>query len=117
MRLVSILTVVAVRDARFRIGRAVVHVEDANVTFQVDGGLTRGMGNPLFNFRGELEILDKTVAEDLRKAKLGISNLTQHWLDADELQAGALLASARARCRSARSNCSSRRKSIDEGDL
>lgn len=60
--------------------------DDAKVVFSILSGVTHGLGNPLFNFRGEMEIRDAAVAEDLRKSAYQIGNLTQHWLDAGELK-------------------------------
>ncbi|RWN01704.1 MAG: hypothetical protein EOR84_06405 [Mesorhizobium sp.] len=60
--------------------------EDAAVNFQVEAGVTRGMGGPTFNFRGDLEILGRPVGDDLRKTVFEDSNLTQYWLDDEELR-------------------------------
>ncbi|TIT25425.1 MAG: hypothetical protein E5W78_21870, partial [Mesorhizobium sp.] len=42
--------------------------EDAAVKFEVEAGVTRGMGGPTFNFRGDLEILGRPVDDGLRKS-------------------------------------------------
>ncbi|MES0212367.1 hypothetical protein NKJ93_25315 [Mesorhizobium sp. M0028] len=60
--------------------------EDAAVKFEVDAGVTRGMGGPTFNFRGELEILGRPVGDSLRKTVFEDQNLTQYWLDNKELR-------------------------------
>lgn len=60
--------------------------EDAAVKFEVEAGVTRGMGGPTFNFRGDLEILGRPVGDDLRKSVFEDSNLTQYWLDGKELR-------------------------------
>ena len=60
--------------------------DDAKVMFHIESGITRGLGNPLFNFRGELEIKDPAVAGDLRKSSFEMNNLTQHWLDASDMR-------------------------------
>ena len=36
-------------------------LEDQSVRIAIESGVTRGMGGPVFNFRGTLEILDKAV--------------------------------------------------------
>jgi hypothetical protein len=59
--------------------------DDASVRLKIESGATRGQGNPLFNFRGELEIKDAAVAADLRGSSFDESNLTQHWTDAHQL--------------------------------
>ena len=56
-------------------------VEDEDVRIAVTSGVTRGMGSPIFNFRGTLEILDKAVTEDLRKTEFDGSHVAQYWLD------------------------------------
>ena len=61
-------------------------VEDAAAIFTVEAGVTRGMGGPTFNFRGDLEILGRPVGDDLRKTVFEDSNLTQYWLDDKELR-------------------------------
>ncbi|RVB76847.1 MAG: hypothetical protein E5Y88_12000 [Mesorhizobium sp.] len=60
--------------------------EDAAVKFEVEAGVTRGMGGPTFNFRGDLEILGRPVGDGLRKSVFEDSNLTQYWLDGKELR-------------------------------
>jgi hypothetical protein len=60
--------------------------EDQSASFELAAGVTRGMGGPTFNFRGDLEILDRTVAEDLRKLSFEDRHLAQYWLDGDELR-------------------------------
>ena len=60
--------------------------EDAAVKFQVEAGVTRGMGGPTFNFRGDLEILGRPVGDDMHKTVFEDSNLTQYWLDDKELR-------------------------------
>ncbi|RWN25863.1 hypothetical protein [Mesorhizobium sp.] len=60
--------------------------EDAAVKFEVEAGVTRGMGGPTFNFRGDLEIFGRPVDDGLRKSVFEDSNLTQYWLDGKELR-------------------------------
>ena len=45
-----------------------------------------GMGSPVFDLRGEIEILDRPVAEDLRKVSFDDAHLAQYWLDGEELR-------------------------------
>jgi hypothetical protein len=61
-------------------------VDDAAVKFQVDAGVTTGMGGPTFNFRGDLEIKARPVGDQLHKTVFEDSNLTQYWLDNKELR-------------------------------
>ena len=60
--------------------------EDAAAIFEVEAGVTRGMGGPTFNFRGNLEILSRSAGDSLRKTVFEDSNLTQYWLDGKELR-------------------------------
>jgi len=50
-------------------------------TLQVESGVTRGMGSPLFNFRGSAQIAARAVAPDLRKIAFSQENVAQYWLD------------------------------------
>ena len=60
--------------------------DDAAAKFTIEAGLSRGAGNGLFNFRGELELRDKDVAEDFRKSVFEPANLMQHWIDGKDLR-------------------------------
>ncbi|MBZ9707049.1 hypothetical protein LB543_09990 [Mesorhizobium sp. ESP7-2] len=60
-------------------------VDDPQVKFQVDAGVTTGMGGPTFNFRGDLEIKARPIGDQLRKTTFENPNLTQYWLDNKEL--------------------------------
>ncbi|CAN7176188.1 hypothetical protein [Mesorhizobium sp. LjRoot246] len=60
--------------------------DDAAAIFEVEAGVTRGMGGPTFNFRGDLEIKARPVGDHLRKTVFEDSNLTQYWLDGKELR-------------------------------
>ncbi len=56
------------------------------VTIDVGGGVTRGMGGPLFSFEGTLDIADKSVAADLAKTQFAREHVAQYWLDGDDLR-------------------------------
>lgn len=60
--------------------------KDEAVKLTIESGVTRGMGSPVFDFRGEIEIANKAVAEDLRKVSFDGSHLAQYWLDGEELR-------------------------------
>lgn len=60
--------------------------KDKTVEFSVSGGVTRGMGGPLFSFDGQVDIKDKAVAEDLRKMNFALDHVAQYWFDGDELR-------------------------------
>ncbi|MET2829379.1 hypothetical protein ABVQ20_20630 [Mesorhizobium shangrilense] len=73
-------------NAAFASGGIWCSADDAAVKFQLDAGVTNGLGNPTFNFRGSLEILGRPIGDDLRKTVFENSNLTQYWLDDRELR-------------------------------
>lgn len=73
-------------SAAFASGGIWCNVDDKAVMFDVGAGVTRGMGGPTFNFRGDLEIKARPVGDDLRKTVFEDSNLTQYWLDGKELR-------------------------------
>lgn len=60
--------------------------DDKAVKFLVESGVTRGMGGPLFNFRGTLEVKNKKVAADLRKTEFAQQHVAQYWLDGKSLK-------------------------------
>ena len=62
-------------------GRLWCDHEDESVRIAIASGVEGGMGNAAFNFRGTLEILDKEIAEDLRKTEFDGRHLAQYWLD------------------------------------
>jgi len=47
--------------------------------------MTRGMGSPVFNFRGTVEIKSKDVAADLRTVEFDGAHLAQYWSEDDQL--------------------------------
>jgi len=62
------------------------NAEDQSVKIVIESGVTRGMGSPIFNFRGVLEVLEKGVADDLRRTEFTGEDLAQYWLDAKSLK-------------------------------
>ncbi|WP_378948584.1 hypothetical protein [Mesorhizobium sp. ANAO-SY3R2] len=59
---------------------------DGAVKFTIESGITRGMGSPVFDLHGQIEIFDKAVAEDLRRVSFDSAHLAQYWLDGEELR-------------------------------
>src|SRR5215207_8605684 len=59
--------------------------EDANLKFDVDTGVTRGMGGPFLNFHAALDIAMAGVPDDLRKLALDDA-MTHSWLDGKEVK-------------------------------
>ncbi len=56
------------------------------VTVAFGGGVTRGMGSPLFSFDGEASVKDNSVASDLQSVKFELANVAQYWLSGNELK-------------------------------
>ena len=61
-------------------------IKDKSARFTVNAGVTSGMGSPTFNLKGELEMLDKSIAQDLRTIVFGDADRPQYWLDGKELR-------------------------------
>ncbi|MDQ2634785.1 MAG: hypothetical protein M3Y78_13730, partial [Pseudomonadota bacterium] len=60
--------------------------EGDGVTFEVGGGVSRGMGAALFSFEGRLEMADKAIAADLGRTEFAREHVAQYWLDGEELR-------------------------------
>jgi len=60
--------------------------EDDRVRLTVESGMTRGMGAPLFNFRGRLDVVNGEVRDVLRSTRFEREHVPQYWLDADGLK-------------------------------
>jgi hypothetical protein len=87
MRIVSVLGALLLTcGAASASGGLNCDASDSKVSFSVQGGVTRGMGGPLFAFEGNLEIKDKAVAEDLRKIGFELKHVAQYWFDDKELK-------------------------------
>ena len=84
--IICIATLLLSTGVAFASGGIWCSADDTAVKFEVEAGVTRGMGGPTFNFRGDLEILGRPVGDDLRKTVFEDSNLTQYWLDDKELR-------------------------------
>jgi hypothetical protein len=56
------------------------------VVFEVGGGVTRGMGGPLFSFEGQLEVAGDGIAADLGKTAFAREHVAQYWLDGEDLR-------------------------------
>ena len=79
--IICIATLLLATGAAFASGGVWCSVDDKAVQFEVGAGVTRGMGGPTFNFRGDLEIVGRPEGDSLRKTVFEDSNLTQYWLD------------------------------------
>lgn len=77
---------VASTNGVFASGALWCSVDDHQVAFQLDAGVTRGLGGPTFNFRGDLEIKARATGDSLRKTVFEDKNLAQYWLDGKDLR-------------------------------
>lgn len=59
---------------------------EKDVSFDVSGGVTRGMGSPLFSFQGTVRIADPKVATDLAGTEFAQEHVAQYWLDGEDLR-------------------------------
>jgi hypothetical protein len=81
----TILVMLACQPA-FASGGLHCSTDADGVTFEVGGGVTRGMGGPLFSFEGTLEIADKAVATDPGRTEFAREHVAQYWLDGEDLR-------------------------------
>jgi hypothetical protein len=56
------------------------------VAFDIGGGVTHGMGGPLFSFEGEVTVAGDGVAADIGKTRFAREHVAQYWLDGEELR-------------------------------
>lgn len=61
-------------------------IEDAAVVADVEGGVTRGMGSPLFSFHGTLSVKADGLGADLAQTTFEQDHVAQYWLDGEELR-------------------------------
>lgn len=60
--------------------------DDGSARIEVRGGVTHGMGGPLFSFDGTVDARDESIPDDLRKTRFERSQVSQYWLDGKELR-------------------------------
>jgi hypothetical protein len=70
----------------FASGGLSCETEGAPAKIEIRSGVTRGMGDPVFDFRASAEISDNSVAEDLRKTDFEGAHLPQYWMDGQDLR-------------------------------
>ena len=61
-------------------------IDDNVVKLSAEGLFTRGMGEPVLNFGGNIEVLSKQVPANLRTLELGRNNLAQTWLHGKDIK-------------------------------
>jgi hypothetical protein len=60
--------------------------EDKAVRFSADAVVSRGLGEQVPQFSGQIELLVQGVPEDFRKLSLSLEHLTQRWLHGGEVK-------------------------------
>ena len=61
-------------------------VADKVMSLDIQAGVTRGMGSPVFSLQGAMHLADETLADDLRDMRFEREHLAQYWLDGEELR-------------------------------
>lgn len=62
--------------------------DDDAVKLDIQSGVTRGMGSPLFNFQGRVQLSDASVPTDLKNTEFSDDHVAQYWLDDQRLNLG-----------------------------
>ena len=83
---ISMILLAASAGAAAASGGLSCEAEDAAVTLAIDSGITRGMGGPLFQFSGRVEIRDAGVAADLGATDFAQKHVPQYWFDGNTLK-------------------------------
>lgn len=82
------LTLIFALSASTAFASGSVHcsADGSGVTIDVGGGVTHGMGGPLFSFEGEVTVAGDGIAADLGKTAFAREHVAQYWLDGEELR-------------------------------
>jgi hypothetical protein len=83
--LMTMLLMLACQPA-FASGGVHCSADAGGVSFDVGGGVTHGMGGPLFSFEGEVAITCDGIAADLGKTVFAREHVAQYWLDGEDLR-------------------------------
>jgi hypothetical protein len=59
---------------------------DKTMKLSLEAGISRGVGEDFFSFKGELEILAAGIPKDFQKIEVAKEHLTQRWLDGRNLK-------------------------------
>jgi len=72
--------------AAFASGGVHCSADADEVAFEVNGGVTHGMGGGLFSFAGEITIAVDGMAAELANTKFAREHVAQYWLDGEDLR-------------------------------
>ena len=59
---------------------------DTDVEFSLHGGITRGMGSPIFALDARVAVNDRAFSNDLRSKDFKAEHVAQYWLDDKDLR-------------------------------
>ena len=82
---VTLLFLLAANAAQASAGLS-CEASDKTVKLELEAGISRGVGEGFFSFKGELEILAPGAPKDFRKVTFEKEHLTQQWLDGRNLK-------------------------------
>lgn len=82
---VLLLATLAANSAHASAGLS-CEASDKAVKLALEAGLSRGVGDDFFSFKGELDILAPGAPKDFRKVVFEKEHLTQRWLDGRNLK-------------------------------
>jgi hypothetical protein len=87
MRQIVLLVLIALSgQPAFASGGVHCSADGDGVSFELDGGVTRGMGSPLFSFEGSVKMTLPGVVADLADTAFARDHVAQYWLDGDDLR-------------------------------
>ena len=86
MKFLLVLAAGLICQPAFASGGLNCSAEGEGVSFDVGGGVTHGMGSPLFSFTGHLSVSGEGIAADLGITEFSRDHVTQYWLDGKDLR-------------------------------
>lgn len=86
MRLAVTLAACLVSGSAWASGGASCSNDGGDAAINLEAGITRGMGGPIFALTGSADVSAADVAEDLRKTAFEREHAAQYWLDGKELR-------------------------------
>jgi hypothetical protein len=84
--LAALVVAVCVSPSAWASGGLSCTIGDASVAAEVQAGVTRGMGSPIFSFAGTLSVKANGLGADLAKTTFEQDHVAQYWLDGEELR-------------------------------
>lgn len=85
MRSAGLLVLLLVSGPAYASGGLSCQADDESAVFSIDGGVTRGMGGPLYSLGGKVEIRAEGIPEDLRVTNFNLEHVAQYWMNVENL--------------------------------